>query len=140
MVQDKTPIRLRIGTHAGFVIAGVVGRKMPRYHLFGETVTIAEEMEQRGVPGGVCISETTHNACGDAFECVALEPVHIAGHSKSMGRYRVLKRRVCALCCAVLCLFVCSLCCVVLCCVVLCCVVLCCVVLCCVVLCCCAVL
>lgn len=55
-------IRLRIGIHTGPVLAGVTGKKMPRFHLFGETVTIAEEMEQNGIPEAVVISQSTKDA------------------------------------------------------------------------------
>jgi len=51
--------QMRIGVHSGKVCAGIVGRKMPRYHLFGQTVTIAECMESSGVPGKVQISDAT---------------------------------------------------------------------------------
>merc|ERR1719193_2127238 len=51
--------QMRIGVHSGKVCAGIVGSKMPRYHLFGQTVTIAECMESSGVPGKVQISEDT---------------------------------------------------------------------------------
>ena len=56
------PLVVRIGIHSGPVIAGVVGRKCARYHLFGETVTVAEEMEQHGLAGKVVISESTRQS------------------------------------------------------------------------------
>ena len=64
------PPSMRVGIHTGSkCISGVVGTKSLRFCLLGETVDMAEAMEQGGIPGCIHASEAVVDlAPGYAWE------------------------------------------------------------------------
>lgn len=61
--------RLRVGTHSGAVIAGVVGKRKYAFDIWGDTVNIASRMESSGEPGRVNVSAYTYDLIRRDFDC-----------------------------------------------------------------------
>ena len=70
---------LRIGVHAGPVVAGVIGVSKYSYDLWGDTVNTASRMESHGAPGAIHASAEFRASAGDGFVWEERGTVNIKG-------------------------------------------------------------
>ena len=83
---DETQfVEIRIGLHCGDAVGGICGRMTPRYHFYGETISIAKRIETAGLTNRIHVSSelvsvVKHLPGSDAYLLDKREePVNIKG-------------------------------------------------------------
>jgi class 3 adenylate cyclase len=81
------PVRLRIGLHAGPVVAGVIGLRKFSYDLWGDTVNVASRMESHGEPGRIHVTDTVRGSLRDRYRFDGPVPVDVKGKGRMSTYY-----------------------------------------------------
>ncbi|KAJ3293851.1 hypothetical protein HK104_004149 [Borealophlyctis nickersoniae] len=90
-VQDK--LYIRVGVHSGPAVGGVAGITMPKFALFGDTVSFSAIMEQKSAPNRVHVSAQTYELVKDSFEFEARADAVLTEGGQKAQTYWLIGRK-----------------------------------------------
>jgi len=82
-------VRFKVGIHTGPIVAGVIGTKLPRFRLFGDTINSAARMMQKARPGKLQFGMQTHECLSEHFKSSAADIGAV--EMKGKGRVRTFE-------------------------------------------------
>ena len=91
-LPEDIALQLRVGVNTGPVLLGQVGLTR-EYTAMGDTVNLANRLEQMAPLGGILIAQTTYNHVRGIFDSDPLGLVHIRGRSEPVQVYSILKAK-----------------------------------------------
>ena len=78
-LRGGSELSVRVGLNAGPVTAGVVGTRKFLYDLWGDTVTIADDLRNAAPPDAVRVTRGVYEAVSDLFAFAPADPVAVPG-------------------------------------------------------------
>ena len=90
--SEAKTLQLRMGIHTGLALAGNVGIH-GEYTVLGNTVRIAQRMEENAEQGSLIVSEATYQSIRGAFQVKRLTPVQLVGTKKLVNIFHFIHQQ-----------------------------------------------
>jgi len=89
---EQVPLLMRVGIHTGLVVLGPLG-STGEFAATGDTVNVANRLEQKAPLGGVLISHDTYRHVYGSFDVQSLPPLSLRDKPDPLQAYLVLRAR-----------------------------------------------
>ena len=88
IASEYEDFRFRIGINSGEAVAGVIGKRIFMYDIWGDTVNIASRLERSGETEKINVSQATYELIKDDFECMYRGKIYVK-HKGEIDMYFV---------------------------------------------------